>query len=167
MWLFNRSYDWFYSQKCCIVHFVHRLGIYVCIVVAYTLLCEPTWRLIAHAAKDGVQFLYGMRWGEGFRLYSVWLNQLLLRVQKPLAHYSGCQSYVQNITYSHLGASFTITMPFRFSFAEYADMIYVYGFCDGNLVHAIAEYQKCFPNRTSHGISHLISTRIMYFMHQR
>ena len=45
-------------------------------------------------------------------------------------------------------------------------MIYVYGFRDGNLVHAIAEYQKRFPNRTTPGISHLISTRIVYFMHQ-
>ena len=56
---------------------------------------------------------------------------------------------VQNITYSHLGATFMFTMPSRFSFAEYADMIYVYGFCDGNLVHAVAEYQKRFSNRTS------------------
>jgi len=38
-------------------------------------------------------------------------------------------------------------MPFTFSVAEYADMIYVYGFCDGNSVHAVAEYQRCFPNR--------------------
>ena len=33
---------------------------------------------------------------------------------------------------SHLGASVTFTMRFTFSFEEYADMIYVYGFCDGN-----------------------------------
>jgi len=26
-------------------------------------------------------------------------------------------------------------------------MIYVYGFCDGNSVHAVAEYQRRFPNR--------------------
>jgi len=26
-------------------------------------------------------------------------------------------------------------------------MIYVYSFCDGNSVHAIAEYQQRFPNR--------------------
>ena len=58
-------------------------------------------------------------------------------------------------------------MPFRFSFAEYADMIYVYVFCDGNSVHAVAEYQKRFPNRTAHDISHLISTRIVYFIPQR
>ena len=39
-------------------------------------------------------------------------------------------------------------MPFTFSVAEYADMIYVYGFCDGNYsVHAVAEYLRCFPNR--------------------
>jgi len=31
-------------------------------------------------------------------------------------------------------------MSFTFSGAEYADMIYVYGFCDGNLLHAVAEY---------------------------
>jgi len=45
-------------------------------------------------------------------------------------------------------------------------MINVYGFCDGNLVHAVAEYQKRFPNRTTRGISHLISTRAVYFMRQ-
>jgi len=38
-------------------------------------------------------------------------------------------------------------MPFTFAVAEYADMIYVYGFCDGNSVHAIAEYQQRFLNR--------------------
>jgi hypothetical protein len=38
-------------------------------------------------------------------------------------------------------------MPFTFSFEEYADMIYVYGFCDGNSVLAVAEYQQRFPNR--------------------
>ena len=38
-------------------------------------------------------------------------------------------------------------MPFTFSVAEYADMIYVYGFCDGTSVHAVAEYQRRFPNR--------------------
>jgi len=49
--------------------------------------------------------------------------------------------------YSHLGASVTFTMPFTFSVAEYVDMIYVYGFCDGNSVPAVAEYQRRFPNR--------------------
>ena len=38
-------------------------------------------------------------------------------------------------------------MPFTFSVAEYADMIYVYIFCDNNSIHAIAEYQRCFLNR--------------------
>ena len=38
-------------------------------------------------------------------------------------------------------------MPFIFSDEEYADMIYVYGFCDGNSVHTVAEYQRHFPNR--------------------
>ena len=35
-------------------------------------------------------------------------------------------------------------MPFTFSVAEYADMIYVYGFCDGNSVHAVAEISDVF-----------------------
>jgi len=38
-------------------------------------------------------------------------------------------------------------MPFTFSVAEYAHTIYVYGFCDGNSVHAVAEYQRRFPKR--------------------
>ena len=38
-------------------------------------------------------------------------------------------------------------MPFTFSVAEYADMIYVYDFCDGNSVNAVAEYQQRFLNR--------------------
>ena len=39
-------------------------------------------------------------------------------------------------------------MPYTrtFSVAEYADMIYVYGFCNGNSFHAVAEYQRRFPN---------------------
>ena len=59
--------------------------------------------------------------------------------------YSVPATGVQNS--SHLGASVTFTMPFTFSFEEYADMIYVYGFCDGNSVLAVAEYQQRFPNR--------------------
>jgi len=46
-------------------------------------------------------------------------------------------------------------MPFTFSVAEYADMIYVYGFCDGNSVQAVAEYQQGFPN-------HRIPTRRVF-----
>ena len=93
-----------------------------------------TWRLIAHAAKDGVQFLYGMPRGEGFRLYSVRLIIYYYEFKNPYHITVTASPDVHNITYSHIGASFTFTMPFRFSFAEYADMIYVYGFCDGNSV---------------------------------
>ena len=42
------------------------------------------------------------------------------------ALYSVHATGVQNS--SHLGVSVTFTMPFTFSFEEYADMIYVYGF---------------------------------------
>ncbi|KAJ4444439.1 hypothetical protein ANN_06231 [Periplaneta americana] len=30
---------------------------------------------------------------------------------------------------------------------EYADIVYVYGLCDGSSLHAIAEYERRFPNR--------------------
>jgi len=53
--------------------------------------------------------------------------------------YSVPATGVQNS--SHLGASVMFTLPFTFSFEVYADMIYVYGFCDGNSVLAVAEYQ--------------------------
>jgi len=33
-------------------------------------------------------------------------------------------------------------MPFTFSVADYADMIYVYGFCDGNSVHAVEMFSE-------------------------
>ena len=38
-------------------------------------------------------------------------------------------------------------MPFTLAVAKYEDMIYVYGFSDGNLVQAVAEYQQRFLNR--------------------
>ena len=58
-------------------------------------------------------------------------------------------------TYSHLGASVKFTTPLTFSVADNEDMIYVYVFCDGDSVHAVAEYQQRFPNRR-------IPTRIMF-----
>ena len=33
------------------------------------------------------------------------------------------------------------------SAAEYANVVYVYGFCDSKAIHTIAEYQRFFPNR--------------------
>jgi len=38
-------------------------------------------------------------------------------------------------------------MPFTLAVAEFADMIFVYGFSDCNLVQAVAEYHQRFPNR--------------------
>jgi len=35
-------------------------------------------------------------------------------------------------------------MPLTFSITEYGDMVYVYGFCNANAVHAVAEYQPHF-----------------------
>ena len=49
--------------------------------------------------------------------------------------------------YSHLSAPVTFTKPFTLAVAKYADMMYVYGFSDGNLVQAVAGYQQRFPNR--------------------
>ncbi|XP_023311933.1 uncharacterized protein LOC111692257 [Anoplophora glabripennis] len=38
-------------------------------------------------------------------------------------------------------------MPFKFTTAEYADMVFVLGNCDGNATLASLEYQRRFPNR--------------------
>lgn len=38
-------------------------------------------------------------------------------------------------------------MPNLFTNAEYADIIYVYGFCNGNARAAVGEYQRRFPGR--------------------
>lgn len=38
-------------------------------------------------------------------------------------------------------------MPHKFSHKEYADMIFVYGFCNGSNVRAVEEYRRRFPNR--------------------
>src|SRR5215475_14365813 len=38
-------------------------------------------------------------------------------------------------------------MPFVFSHAEYCDMHFVYGFCNGNARAAVEEYQRRYPDR--------------------
>ena len=38
-------------------------------------------------------------------------------------------------------------MPRLYSNSEYADMVYLYGFCDGNVNAARREYSARFPNR--------------------
>ncbi|KAJ4434898.1 hypothetical protein ANN_23469 [Periplaneta americana] len=38
-------------------------------------------------------------------------------------------------------------MPYKFSTAEYADIVYVYGLWDGSTLHAVAGYERHFPNR--------------------
>ena len=38
-------------------------------------------------------------------------------------------------------------MPHFFTNAEYADMMYVYGFCDGSATAAVEEYRRRFPTR--------------------
>lgn len=38
-------------------------------------------------------------------------------------------------------------MPRTYSNVEYADMVFVYGFCDGNATEAVREYARRFPNR--------------------
>jgi hypothetical protein len=38
-------------------------------------------------------------------------------------------------------------MPHIFTNVEYADMMYVYGFCDGSATAALEEYRRRFPMR--------------------
>lgn len=40
-----------------------------------------------------------------------------------------------------------LTMPHVYTHGEYADMIFVYGFCDGNALGACREYRRRFPGR--------------------
>lgn len=40
-------------------------------------------------------------------------------------------------------------MPYQYTNEEYADMIYIYGFCDGNSRAAKREYELRFPGRRS------------------
>ena len=40
-----------------------------------------------------------------------------------------------------------LNMPHVFIHAEYADMVFVYGHCNGNAVAACAGYDRLFPNR--------------------
>ena len=81
---------------------------------------------------------------QGFTVIST-LGRCLRRAGKGGGGLVWPATGVQNSSY--LGASLTFTMPFTFSFEEYADIIYVYGFCGGNSVLAVAEYQQWFPNR--------------------
>ena len=51
-------------------------------------------------------------------------------------------------------------MPFVFSHAEYCDMHFVRGFCDGNARAAVDEYQRRFPNKGFRlGVNFLVFTR--------
>ena len=38
-------------------------------------------------------------------------------------------------------------MPHNFTNAEYADMMYVYGFCDASATVAVEEYHRRYPMR--------------------
>jgi hypothetical protein len=38
-------------------------------------------------------------------------------------------------------------MPYKFSTEEYADIVFVYGVCDGNATAAATEYHRRYPNR--------------------
>jgi hypothetical protein len=38
-------------------------------------------------------------------------------------------------------------MPFVFSYVEYCDIHFAYGFCNGNARAAVEEYHRCFPDR--------------------
>ena len=52
-------------------------------------------------------------------------------------------------------------MPFQFTSEEYANMIYVYGFCDGNGKAAEREYRRRFRNRRTP--NHTIFSEVYQF----
>lgn len=53
-------------------------------------------------------------------------------------------------------------MPRLFSNNEYADIHYVYGFCDGNAEQAVHEYGRRFPNRRRPNARVFINTHIRF-----
>jgi len=53
---------------------------------------------------------------------------------------------VELVPYAFSSRCILRSQPFLFSIPEYADMISVYGFCDGDSVQAVAGYQQFFPN---------------------
>ncbi|KAJ4430142.1 hypothetical protein ANN_22352 [Periplaneta americana] len=38
-------------------------------------------------------------------------------------------------------------MPYKFTTEEYADLVFIYGVCEGNATAAAAEYHRHYPNR--------------------
>lgn len=51
-----------------------------------------------------------------------------------------------------------IKMPRLFSNGEYADIHFIYGFCDGNAQQAVQEYRRRYPNRRRPNIQVFIDT---------
>ena len=49
-------------------------------------------------------------------------------------------------------------MPHTFRNAEYADMMYVYGFCDGSATAAVEEYSRQFP------MDRILDCRVFYMV---
>lgn len=49
-------------------------------------------------------------------------------------------------------------MPYKFTNAEYADMHYIYGFCDGNAHEAVNEYRRRYRNRRAPNYQVFIDT---------
>jgi hypothetical protein len=120
--------------------------------VVYTLLCEPrlteaaigNLEFIAHTAEDGVQFLSEMegRCGGGGVLPGQCVTFQLLHVFKTLYHITVTVPVLKFRTRNHNSARLLRSRAiFICRICRYDLCV---GFCDGNSVHAVAEYQKLF-----------------------
>ncbi|KAJ4435847.1 hypothetical protein ANN_18466 [Periplaneta americana] len=49
--------------------------------------------------------------------------------------------------------NFLEKMPHKFSTAQYADIVYVYGLCVGSSLRAVAEYERRFPKQKENDFS--------------
>jgi hypothetical protein len=54
-----------------------------------------------------------------------------------------CQLAVATVDSNIVGV--LLKMPHTITAAEYVDMLYVYGFCDGSVTAAVEEYGRRFP----------------------
>jgi hypothetical protein len=78
------------------------------------------------------------------------LATLRMSVLEQLKHAVIRLSVLGSCSKTEVAVSYVQTVPkipFVFSYVEYCDMHFVYGFCDGNTQAAVEEYQRRFPDR--------------------
>ncbi|KAJ4428510.1 hypothetical protein ANN_24552 [Periplaneta americana] len=71
-----------------------------------------------------------------------------------IKHYDVIEYSKRNPCFNHKSI---VPIDDRKLLTEYADIVYVYGLCDGSSLRAVAEYKRRFPNRRVHIEEYLLS----------